>query len=61
MDTVIKNIKQYSYELDSNTLKELIYITSKYRSVKNYMKSLGINKPIHIGETGWASISKDLY
>ncbi|MEZ7949300.1 MAG: glycosyl hydrolase family 17 protein, partial [Flavobacteriaceae bacterium] len=30
-------------------------------SVTNYMKSLGIQKPIHIGETGWASFSNELY
>ena len=25
------------------------------------MKSIGVNKPIHIGETGWASFSNELY
>ena len=25
------------------------------------MKSLGINKPIHIGETGWATLSNEFY
>ena len=25
------------------------------------MKSLGVDKPIHIGETGWASFSDDLF
>ena len=34
---------------------------SKYDSVANYMKSLGVNKPIHIGETGWASVSDGYY
>ena len=33
----------------------------QYRSVKNYVKSLGVNKPIHIGETGWASTSNGHY
>jgi len=33
----------------------------QYNGVKNYMTSLGINKPIHIGETGWASISNGQY
>lgn len=32
-----------------------------YNGVKNYMKTLGVNKPIHIGETGWASISNGQY
>ncbi|MBC2846315.1 glycosyl hydrolase family 17 protein [Winogradskyella flava] len=32
-----------------------------YDSVTNYMKSLGVNKPIHIGETGWATVSNGHY
>jgi hypothetical protein len=34
---------------------------SEYESVKAYMKSLGVDKPIHIGETGWSTISDDLF
>ncbi len=37
------------------------YAISQYDSVKKYMSSLGINKPIHIGETGWASYSNGFY
>ncbi len=33
----------------------------QYDSVSNYAKSLGVDKPIHIGETGWASISNGHY
>ena len=33
----------------------------QYDSVTNYMKSIGVNKPIHIGETGWASTSNGHY
>jgi exo-beta-1,3-glucanase (GH17 family) len=29
---------------------------SQYNSTADYIKSLGVNKPIHIGETGWATI-----
>jgi hypothetical protein len=25
------------------------------------MKSVGVNKPVHIGETGWATLDNDLY
>ncbi|MEG2365001.1 MAG: hypothetical protein RSC26_15985 [Terrisporobacter sp.] len=52
MDTIIKNIKQYSYELDENTLKELLYIGSKYMSVKNYVFSRysGINSILLLGK-----------
>ena len=37
------------------------YAISQYTSVKTYVESLGIEKPIHIGETGWASISNGFY
>ena len=33
----------------------------QFDSVTNYMKSLGVNKPIHIGETGWATVSNGHY
>ena len=52
MDTVIKNIKQYSYILDEDTLKELLYIGSKYTRVKNYIYSRysGINSILLLGK-----------
>lgn len=37
------------------------YAKSQYEGVKNYMKSIGVEKEIHIGETGWATNSKGLY
>lgn len=37
------------------------YAKGQYESVKNYMRSLGVDKPIHIGETGWASVSVGFY
>ncbi|WP_452221244.1 glycosyl hydrolase family 17 [Lacinutrix salivirga] len=37
------------------------YAISQYASVKKYVASLNIKKPIHIGETGWASYTNDLY
>lgn len=41
--------------------RALAYAIEQYNSVKSYIKSLGIDKPIHIGETGWASISRGFY
>jgi exo-beta-1,3-glucanase (GH17 family) len=52
------------------TQKELIeeamirardFAVDQYHQVKKYMESLGVNKPIHIGETGWATISNGYY
>lgn len=37
------------------------YAQAQYQSVSDYLKKLGIRKPIHIGETGWATASNGLY
>ena len=37
------------------------YAISQYQGVESYVESLGVEKPIHIGETGWATVSSDLY
>lgn len=42
-------------------LRSVNYAKSQYNSVKRYVQSLGIEKSIHIGETGWATFSNELY
>lgn len=37
------------------------YAVLQYESVVKYMKSLGVNKPVHIGETGWSTQSNEHY
>ncbi|RME92445.1 MAG: glycosyl hydrolase family 17 [Bacteroidetes bacterium] len=37
------------------------YAQMQYDSVVAYMKGLGVDKPVHIGETGWASASNGFY
>ena len=37
------------------------YAISQYKSVVTYMKSLGVQKPVHVGETGWATMCNDYY
>jgi len=37
------------------------YAASQYQSVERYVKSLGVQVPLHIGETGWATASETLY
>ncbi len=34
---------------------------SQYKKVSDYVSGLGVNKPIHIGETGWSSVCGALY
>jgi exo-beta-1,3-glucanase (GH17 family) len=48
-------------KIDSAMKRALNYAVSQYESVKKYMESLGISKPIHIGETGWATQSNEHY
>ncbi len=48
-------------KIDAAMLRSLEYAKSQYNSVFNYMKSIGANKPIHIGETGWATVSNGYY
>ena len=37
------------------------YAVLQYSNVLAYMKSIGVNKPVHIGESGWASSAGELY
>ena len=48
-------------KVDAAMLRTKDYAISQYDSVKRYLDSLGIKKPIHIGETGWASQSNEHY
>ena len=48
-------------KIDALMLRTTEYAIAQYDSVYAYMKSLGVNKPIHIGETGWASFSGGYY
>jgi hypothetical protein len=41
--------------------RALEHAQSQYSSVKSFMQESRIKKPIHIGETGWATISTDNY
>jgi exo-beta-1,3-glucanase (GH17 family) len=40
---------------DAAMLRVRNHAVSQYQSAKDYIQSLGLDKPIHIGETGWAS------
>ncbi|MEM7381880.1 MAG: glycosyl hydrolase family 17 [Bacteroidota bacterium] len=48
-------------KIDAAMLRAKEYAMGQYQSVKSYMVNLGIDKPIHIGETGWATISNGHY
>lgn len=41
--------------------RSVAYAKKQYHQVIRYMESQGIEKPVHIGETGWASYSNELF
>lgn len=47
--------------IDAAMDRAVAFADSQYRNVKAYLDRLGIQKPIHIGETGWASQDNVLY
>ncbi len=53
--------KSKEAQIEAAMERSLQYAISQYDSVKSYLQSLKIEKPIHIGETGWASASNELY
>ena len=44
---------------DASMLRAIAHAQSQYESVSSYVKSIGVDKPIHIGETGWTTVSSD--
>lgn len=48
-------------KVDAAMLRAKEFAMDQYDSVTNYMRSLGVDKPVHIGETGWATISDGHY
>ncbi|MEO1436477.1 MAG: glycosyl hydrolase family 17 protein [Bacteroidota bacterium] len=48
-------------EVDAAMIRARDFAVNQYKAVKAYVESLGVSKPIHIGETGWATISDGLY
>ena len=39
MDYIIKTVKQYSYDLEADSLKEFLFISNQYKNLKNYVYS----------------------
>lgn len=48
-------------KIDNAMKRAVQFSMAQYDSVASYMRGLGIEKPIHIGETGWATISNGYY
>ncbi len=48
-------------KIDLAMVRAKEFAKSQYDSVASYVRSLGVDKPIHIGETGWATVSDGFY
>lgn len=48
-------------KIDNAMKRSVNYARSQFYAVKEYMLSIGVNKPIHLGETGWASHSNGFF
>ncbi|MEM5565010.1 glycosyl hydrolase family 17 protein [Psychroserpens sp. AS72] len=48
-------------KVDAAMLRALDFAKTQYKNVSEYVKSVDSTKTIHIGETGWASISNGHY
>ncbi len=50
-----------SEKIDAAMLRAKNYSMTQYQNVVDHIGKLGIEKPVHIGETGWASASNGHY
>ena len=48
-------------QIEQAMLRARDYAKEQYNSVVAYVEGLGVDKPVHIGETGWASFSNGFY
>ena len=48
-------------QIHSAMIRARDYAINQYESVVAYMRSLGVEKPVHVGETGWATASNEHY
>ena len=47
--------------VDKAMVRAINVAEEQYKAVQSYVKALGVDKTIHIGETGWASQSNEHY
>ncbi len=50
-----------SEKIESAMQRALKFSQKQHDSVTNYINSLGVNKPVHLGETGWSTVSNGHY
>ena len=48
-------------KIEAAMLRAKQFVIDQYRSVQAYVNSISPGKPVHIGESGWASVCSDNY
>ncbi len=48
-------------KMDKAMIRAKDYAKSQYQNTVDFIRNLGVEKPVHIGETGWASSSNGFY
>ena len=48
-------------KIHSAMIRSRDYAIDQYESVVAYMEDLGVDIPVHVGETGWATVSNEVY
>ncbi|MCD6204532.1 MAG: glycosyl hydrolase family 17 [Candidatus Marinimicrobia bacterium] len=56
-DSAITNDQKVNQSMQN----AFIHAVNQYNLVKNYLRDINIVKPIHIGETGWATVDDGFY
>ncbi|PQJ14742.1 glycosyl hydrolase family 17 [Aureicoccus marinus] len=56
-----EQVQEKKVKIEVAMERALSYAQAQYDSVVAYGKHIGVNKPIHIGETGWATSSNGFY
>lgn len=54
-------VKSKEARINQSIDRAVLYTQKQIEDVKSYLKKNKLDKPIHLGETGWASISDRLY
>jgi exo-beta-1,3-glucanase (GH17 family) len=48
-------------KVDAAMIRAKNFFLNQYNNVVKYMKSQGFDKPVHVGESGWATVSNEFY
>ncbi len=50
-----------THQIDRAIERSIALQKDQYRAVQDYLRSIGVEKEVHIGETGWASLDNSFY